>query len=148
MPSKPSSPSSDPKKQGSAGDPRPDTEVLARPRRRQFPAEYKLRILQEADACRAPGELGALLRREGLYSSHLADWRRSRREGALSALGPRRGPKGRPRDAAGRENERLKQEVDRLRRRLEQAEAIIEIQKKVSEMLRIPLSPPERDACD
>ena len=148
MPSKSSSSPPDPKKQGSAADPRPDTEVPARPRRRQFPAEYKLRILQEADGCRAPGEVGALLRREGLYSSHLTEWRRARREGALGALGRRRGPKGRPRDAASRENERLKQENAKLRRRLEQAEAIIEIQKKVSDMLQIPLSPPESDACD
>ena len=130
MPSKSSSSSPDPKKRGSAAGPRPDTEVPARPRRRRFTAEYKLRILQEADVCRAPGELGALLRREGLYSSHLADWRRARHEGALGALGRRRGPKGKPRDAASREHERLKQEVARLRRRLEQAEAIIEIQKK------------------
>jgi transposase len=129
MPSKSSSSPPDPKKQASAADSRPDTEVPARPRRRQFPAEYKLRILQEADACRSPGELGALLRREGLYSSHLAEWRRARREGALGALGRRRGPKGKPRDAASRENESLKREVERLRRRLEQAEAIIEIQR-------------------
>lgn len=114
MPSKPSSSASGPKKQGSAADPRPDTDVPARPRRRNFTAEYKLRILQEADTCRAPCELGALLRREGLYSSHLADWRRARREGALGALGAlgrRRGPKDKPRDAALRENERLRREV-------------------------------------
>jgi len=148
MPSKSSSSAPDPKEQGSAPDSRPDTEVPTRARRRSFSAEYKLRILKEADACRAPGELGALLRREGLYSSHLSDWRRARREGSLKALSQRRGPRGRGLKAATRESERLKQENAKLRLRLQQAEAIIEIQKKVSAMLQIPLNPPETDECD
>jgi transposase-like protein len=71
----------------------PDPEVEGRPRRRSFSAEYRLRILKEADACTQPGEIGALLRREGLYSSHLVDWRRQRELGTLQALGTKRGRK-------------------------------------------------------
>jgi len=121
----------------------PDPEVLEKAKRRQFSAEYKLRILEEADACREAGDIAALLRREGLYSSHLTDWRRARHEGALGALAKSRGPKGRRRDAVTRENEQLRKENARLRRRLEQAEKILEIQKKASEILGIPLSRPE-----
>ena len=118
----------------------PDPEVLEKAKRRRFSAEYKLRILEEAEACRESGEIAALLRREGLYSSHLTDWRRAQREGALGALSKQRGPKGRGRDAVARENEQLRKENDRLRRRLRQAETILEIQKKASEILGIPLS--------
>jgi len=121
----------------------PDPEVLERAKRRRFTAEYKLQVLEEADACREPGEVAALLRREGLYSSHLTDWRRARREGALGGLGKQRGPKGRRRDPVARENEQLRKENARLQRRLEQAEMILEIQKKASEILGIPLSRPE-----
>lgn len=121
----------------------PDSEVLERAKRRRFTAEYKLQVLEEADACREPGEVAALLRREGLYSSHLTDWRRARREGALGALGKQRGPKRRRRDPVARENEQLRKENARLQRRLEQAEMILEIQKKASEILGIPLSRPE-----
>ena len=120
----------------------PDPEVPERSRRRHFSAEYKLRILEEAEACRAPGEVGALLRREGLYSSQLTAWRRARREGALQALAKPRGPQGRCRDPVARENERLRQENARLQRRLEQAQAILEIQEKASEILGIPLNQP------
>ena len=117
-----------------------DGEVLERPRRRQFAREYKLRIVTEADACTEPGGVAALLRREGLYSSHLVEWRKLRREGSLEALGgKRRGPAGRRRDPVAKENERLRREVERLRRRLRQAETILEIQKKASEILGIPL---------
>ena len=77
---------------GENGSTRPDPEVPARAKRRRFTARYKLRILEEADACRAPGEVGALLRREGLYSSQLTQWRRARREGTLKALSRPRGP--------------------------------------------------------
>ena len=122
--------------------PRPDPEVPERAQRRHFSAPYKLRILEEADACRAPGEIGALLRREGLYSSQLTAWRRARREGSLQALAKPRGPQGRRRDPAAREIERLRQENARLQRRLEQAQAILEIQKKASEILGIPLNRP------
>jgi transposase len=114
----------------------PDPEVPERARRRQFSASYKLRILEEADACCAPGELGALLRREGLYSSHLADWRRHRAAGTLAALGPgRRGRQAMP--APQTELTRLRRENERLARQLAAAEAIVEIQKKVSSLLAL-----------
>ncbi len=125
----------------------PDPEVDARPQRRHFSAEEKLRVLKEADACRGPGEIGALLRREGLYSSHLTTWRRARDQGALSTLSQKRGPKVR-RDPLHKENERLRRENERLKHRLEQAEVIIEVQKKVAGILGIPLKatdPDERD---
>ncbi len=118
----------------------PDPEVPEKAKRRRFTAAYKLRVLEEADACQEPGEIAALLRREGLYSSHLAQWRRARREGARKSLAKPRGPKGRRRD---RENEQLRKENARLRRRLDQAEKILEIQKKASEILGIPLNRPE-----
>ncbi len=121
----------------------PDPEVLERAKRRRFTAKYKLHVLEKADACREPGEVAALLRREGLYSSHLTDWRRARREGALGALGKQRGPIGRRRDPVARENEQLRKENARLQQRLKQAEMILEIQKKASEILGIPLSRPE-----
>jgi transposase len=115
----------------------PDPEVperLERARRRQFTVGYKLRILTEADAARTTGEIGALLRREGLYSSHLAAWRRQRDEGILHALTPRR--RGRPTHSPEqRELVRLRQENERLGQRLAVAEAVIEIQKKVSVLL-------------
>jgi transposase-like protein len=117
----------------------PNPEVAERARRRRFSASYKLRILEEADACTVPGQLGALLRREGLYSSHLTEWRRHRAEGTLAALAPRR--RGRPAvSAAEAELARLRAENERLAHRLEAAEAIIEIQKKVSSLLG--LTPP------
>lgn len=122
------------------------TEVSARAKRRTFSASYKLRILEEADACEH-GELGHLLRREGLYSSHLSAWRRQREQGALNALGKKRGRKLR-RDPKDRKIEKLERERDELRRRLEQAEQIIEIQKKVSEILVIPLKSPDDDESD
>lgn len=112
----------------------PDPEVPERARRRQFTAAYKLRILEEADGCGAPGRLGALLRREGLYSSHLAAWRRQRAQGTLAALAPRR--RGRlPTSAPAAELARLRQDNERLTRQLAAAETIIEIQKKVSTLL-------------
>lgn len=119
---------------------RPDSEVLEKSRRRRFSADYKLRVLEEADACEEPGSMGALLRREGLYSSHLTVWRRARREGALGALKKQRGPRGRRQDPVALECEQLRKENARLRHRLQQAETILEIQKKASEILGIPLS--------
>ena len=124
---------------------RPDPEVPEKAKRRRFSAQYKLRVLEEADACREPGQIAALLRREGLYSSHLAQWRRARREGSLKALARSRGPKGRRRDPVAAENEQLRKENAGLRRRLEQAQMILEIQKKASEILGIPLNPPPSD---
>ncbi len=108
----------------------PNPEVPERAKRRRFTAEYKLRIVQEAERCSA-GELGALLRREGLYSSHLAAWRRQRDGGALAAFGKKRGRKAK-RSSEQEEIERLQREIGRLRRRVEQTEALIAAQKKVA----------------
>jgi transposase len=122
----------------------PNPEVLEKPLRRRFTAEYKLRILKEVDALTDSGQIGALLRREGLYSSHLTTWRRQREAGTIQALQPqKRGRRGRRRDPVIQENEQLRRENDRLVRRLQKAETIIEIQKKISELLGIPLSPTE-----
>ena len=117
----------------------PSSEVLEKPVRRRFTVEYKAKILAEADACTEPGMLGGLLRREGLYSSHLSTWRRQRDEGALAGLTPkRRGRKARPKNPLADENERLQRENERLKDQLRQAELIIDVQKKVSEMLNVP----------
>ena len=113
--------------------------MLAKGKRRQFTAEYKLSILEQADRCKEPGAIAALIRRERLYSSHLASWRKARRSGALGALKKRRGPKGKRRDPLAREVETLRKENARLQQRLAQAEVILEIQKKASEILGIPL---------
>jgi len=114
-------------------------EVPEKPARRRFDAAYKLRILDEADRATEPGRLGELLRREGLYASHLTTWRRQREAGALAALTPRRrGRQARRNDPLALENQRLRRENQRLAQRLRQAETIIEVQKKVSEMLGIP----------
>ena len=114
----------------------PDPEVPERAHRRQFSAAYKLRILDEADACSAPGQLGALLRREGLYSSHLSEWRRLRAQGTLAALAPQR--RGRPATPlTSAELTRLRRENEQLTRQLAAAEAIIDIQKKVSSLLAL-----------
>ena len=110
--------------------------------RRRFTAEYKLRVLREADGCTEPGQLGALLRREGLYSSHLTAWRQQRDQGTLAGLAPKqRGRKASPDAPLVAENERLKRENQRLTAKLRQAETIIEVQKKLSEILGIPLPP-------
>jgi len=115
-------------------------EVSEKPARRRFTAEYKARILDEADRCTEPGQLGDLLRREGLYSSHLTNWRRQREEG----LSPkRRGRKPIPNKKERQELERLRRENKRLAERLRQAEMIIDVQKKVSEMLGIPTAQDE-----
>ena len=124
----------------------PDPEVTERAKRRRFTAEYKLRILREADACKRDGDLGALLRREGLYSSHLATWRRQRDEIAKAGLKARkRGPKCKAVDPRVK---RLERENARLRRRLEEAETIIDFQKKLSKLLGIPLKSPDSDGSD
>ena len=117
--------------------------------RRRFSVEYKLRILAEADACSEPGQLGELLRREGLYSSHLTTWRRQRDEGVLAGLTPkRRGRKAKPKNPLADENQQLRRENQRLREQLRQAELIIGVQKKVSEMLDIPLKTPDGEEAD
>ena len=121
-----------------AGSAMPDPEVRERPVRRTFSAEYKLRIVEEANAAREPGAVVALLRREGLYSSHLVEWRRLYRLGGLHNLAH---PRGRPPgDPLAVENERLRRRVARLEAQLGQAERIIEIQGKVSELLGNPLA--------
>ena len=117
----------------------PDPEVSDRPRRRRFTAEYKRRVLRLADAC-GRGEIAALLRREGLYSSHLTAWRKERKQAELQALAPKkRGLKLTKDPALVIENQRLQRENRQLQRRLDQAQTIIEFQKKVSELLGIPL---------
>jgi transposase len=122
--------------------PMPDPEVPERPIRRRFSAQYKLDILAEIDAAE-PGGIGAILRREGLYSSHLVDWRRARDRGALEALAC---PSGRPRpNPLAKEVDRLTRHNSRLEGRLATAERIIEIQSKVSELLGIPPAQPSED---
>ena len=113
----------------------PDAEVPARHARRRFTPTYKLEILRKADACTRPGELGALLRQEGLYSSHVVTWRRQRAHG----LTPK--TRGRKKTAVDPRLKKLEQENRRLTSRLQQADAIIAFQKKVSELLGIPLKP-------
>jgi hypothetical protein len=121
-------------------------EVLEKAKRRQFNAAYKLRVLAEADRCSGAGQLGEMLRREGLYSSHLTTWRKQRDEGALEGLTPKkRGRRTQRKDPVVLENERLQRENRRLQERLRQAETIIEVQKKVSEMLGIPVTNPSDD---
>jgi transposase len=121
--------------------PVPETEVTEKARRRGFTAEYKKKILAEADRCTRPGEIGALLRREGLYSSHLTTWRKALRErGELQGLEPRkRGPKARPRDERDDRIVELERRSAKLQAELERAKAVIEIQKKVSELLGVAL---------
>ena len=115
---------------------KPDPEVVPKAKRRTFSAEYKLRILAEADGCTSRGDIGALLRREGLYSSHLDKWRVQRQRGMLQALAPqKRGPKV---DMQAQEIARLRRENERLQARLERAETIIEVQKKLSLLLGLP----------
>ncbi len=124
--------------------PIPSPEVLEKPVRRRFTMEYKVGIVAEADACTETGQLGELLRREGLYSSHLSTWRRQRDEGVLAGLTPkRRGRKSKVKNPLADENEHLRRENQRLKEQLRQAELIIDVQKKVSEMLGIPLAGPE-----
>ena len=122
--------------------PMPDPEVPERPVRRRFSAAYKLDILAQIDAAE-PGGIGAILRREGLYSSHLVDWRRARDRGALEALAR---PSGRPRpNPLAVEVDRLTRQNARLEGRLATAERNIEIQSKVSELLGIPPAPVSED---
>jgi transposase len=117
----------------------PDPELVERPRRRRFSAEYKLRVLREADACSRPGEIGALLRREGLYTSHLTYWRKQRDAGALSALGRPRGRK--PADRRETEIAALRRRAERAEVELEKAKRVIEVQGNVSALLGELLEP-------
>lgn len=125
--------------------PAPDPEIRPRAARTQWPARDRLRILAAADAC-PPGDLGALLRREGIYSSHLSRWRRQRAQGELAGLEPKR----RVAAAAASRTEtaervRLQREIDRLQAKLAQAEVIIDIQKKLATLLGITLPDPPSD---
>lgn len=127
----------------------PDPEVPEKAARRRFTAEYKLKILQQAEACRGEEGIGTLLRREGLYSSHLTTWRRQREIGMLSGLSPkRRGRKASARNPLQPEVDRLRKETHRLQKRLKQAELIIEVQKKISQILGIPLEISEKGEDD
>lgn len=127
----------------------PTTEVSEKPVRRRFTAQYKLQILAEADRCSEPGQIGEVLRREGLYSSHLSNWRKQRDQGVLAGLTPkRRGRKAKRKNPLAEENARLQRENRRLEEKLRQAELIIDVQKKVSEMLDIPLKSHEDEGDD
>ena len=124
----------------------PDPEVPAKAQRRRFSVEYRLRIVTQADACKKPGEVGALLRREGLYSSLLTNWRRQREQGALVSMRARkRGSTPRRIDPRVKQ---LEAENARLQRKLQQADTIITVQKKVAEILGIPLRPLVNDETD
>ena len=117
------------------------TEAIAKAKRRRFTAEYKQRILLEADC---NGEIGALLRREGLYSSHLTNWREQARTGAKGALTPKkRGPAPKPVDGRDQRIAELERALSKQTKRAERAEALVEVQKKVSVLLRIALPEPE-----
>lgn len=129
--------------------PTPDPEVPAKAKRRTFTAAYKRRILEKADALEGTGEVGAMLRREGLYSSHLSKWRQQRDAGVLAGLKPKkRGPRKKRDSREAQENKQLRRENARLQRKLKQAELIIEIQKKASEILGIPLRTLEDEESD
>jgi transposase len=125
-----------------ADSPTPDPEVSAKPKRRRFTPAYKARIVEEAQRCTESGQIGALLRREGLYSSALTQWRRQYQAGALQALKDDKRGRKRTRDVRGKELERLQRENERLNKKLRQAELIIEIQKKVAAMLGNPIETP------
>jgi len=121
-----------------------DPEVLEKPERRRFSAEYKLKIVEEAERCVEPGEVGALLRREGLYSSHLANWRKQYREGALHGLrDSKRGRKTKPRNPLSGRVQELERDKRKLEKKVRQLELMVEVQKKVSEMLGIDMESPE-----
>ena len=125
-----------------------DPEVSGKAIRRRFTAAYKRRILQEADQC-GPRGIGALLRREGLYSSHLTTWRRQRATGEISGLEPRkRGKKPVPRNPLTGEVERQRREILRLQKRLRQAETIIDVQKKLCDILGLTVPPIEQNEDD
>lgn len=127
---------------------RADPEVVATAQRRQFTSADKRRILEAADRCTQPGEIGALLRKEGIYSSHLTTWRRQRVADGCAALAPNK--RGRKADAARAEDHRvlqLTQENERLRRKLAQANAIIDVQKKLCDLLGLPTDEMPNECC-
>jgi transposase len=121
----------------------PDPEVRPKAQRRQFTAEYKQRLLDEADACTTPSQRGALIRREGLYSSHLTTWRRQRAHGILDGLASKK--RGVKSDPLALENAQLRCEIKHLEQQLQRAETIIEVQKKVTQLLSLPTEPGRKD---
>ena len=124
----------------------PDPEVPEKARRRRFSARYKLKIVEQAERCSQPGEVGALLRREGLYWSHLQTWRRQREEGSLQGLSSKkRGRKSVHRNPLTGKVKELERENKRLQRKLQRAEIMLDIQKKASELLGIPLETVEEE---
>lgn len=123
---------------------RPDPEVLEKPERRTFTTAYKIKILEEADRCTEPGQVGALMRREGLYFSYLNTWRRQRQNGVLAGLSRKRGRKAIPVNPLAERVDLLEKENARLRRELEKAALIIDVQKKVSALLGMPLEMDQR----
>ena len=130
-----------PRARASGAKPAPDPEVVAKPKRRQFTAEYRLRILEEADRCVQPGEVGRLLRREGLYTSHLAAWRKARRQGSLRGLTPsKRGARPAERNPLSAKVRELEAKVVRLEKELHTAHTILEVQGKVAGLLGFNLS--------
>jgi len=127
----------------------PDPEVPEKARRRCFSARYKLKIVEQAERCSQPGEVGALLRREGLYWSHLQTWRRQREEGSLQGLSSKkRGRKSVARNPLTEKVKELERENKRLQRKLQRAEIMLDIQKKASELLGIPLETGEEEEDD
>ncbi len=122
-----------------SGEARPDPELVERARRRRFPAEYKMQVLREADACSGAGEIGALLRREGLYSSHLSVWRQQRDQGVLASLDRTRGRR-KPHPLVA-ENAQLRQRAERAEAHLAKARKVIEVQGNVCALLGELLEP-------
>lgn len=117
----------------------PEVEVAAKPSRRRFTQEYKRKVVREADGCKTPGAIGALLRREGLYSSHLTAWRGARDRGELAGAPKNRGPAPQLPDARDKKIAELERDVTRWRQRAERTEALVEVQKKLSALLGTPL---------
>jgi transposase len=123
--------------------PRPNPEVVSRAKRRRYTAEFKQRILAEADRAKGSGEIGSVLRRNGLYSSHLVKWRRERAAGIVEGLTPqKRGPKSKANPLTG-ENEKLRHDIEQLADQLRRAEIVIDVQKKVAMLLGRPFQETE-----
>jgi transposase-like protein len=118
----------------------PAIEVVAKAKRRRFTVEYKRKIVREADGCKTPGAIGALLRREGLYSSHLTTWRTARERGELAGAPKKRGPVRRVADPRDKRITELERERTRWQKRAERAEALVELQKQVAALLGTPLA--------
>jgi transposase-like protein len=137
-----------PSREGAAGPKplnRPDPEVQPRKTRRRFTAKYKLQILAEVDACSQQGEIGSLLRREGIYSSYLTLWRKQRKEGVLNSVDQKRGRKPAQNKQEQKRIDQLERENAKLRDRLKKAETIIDVQKKISKILENHQDPDEND---